>query len=114
MTLIMWGLTPDPDWSTLISTSTMLGAFNLTGYSSPEYDKLWTQQTSEMDPAKRKAVIDEMSALLLKDQVFAPICYTQIVTAWNKQWQGVPDAGTPFGFYSYLNKTQFNALAVQK
>jgi len=114
MTLIMWGLTPDPDWSTLISTSTMLGAFNLTGYSSPEYDKLWTQQTSQMDPDKRKAIIDQMSALLVKDQVFVPICYTQIVTAWNKQWQGVPDAGAPFGFYTYLNKTQFNALAVQK
>ena len=114
MTLMLWGLTPDPDWSTLISTSTMLGAFNLTGYSSPEYDKLWTQQTSEMDPAKRKAIIDQMSALLVKDQVFVPICYMQMVTAWNKQWQGVPDAGAPFGFYTYLNKTQFNALAVQK
>jgi peptide/nickel transport system substrate-binding protein len=114
MTLILWGLTPDPDWSLLISTSTMLGAFNLTGYSSPEYDKLWTQQTSQMDPANRKATIDQMSALLVKDQVFVPICYTQIVTAWNKQWQGVPDAGAPFGFYTYLNKTQFNALAVQK
>ena len=114
MTLMLWGLTPDPDWSTLISTSTMLGAFNLTGYSSPEYDKLWTQQTSEMDTDKRKAIIDEMSALLVKDQVFVPICYIQQVTAWNKQWQGVPDAGAPFGFYTYLNKTQFNALAVQQ
>ena len=114
MTLIMWGLTPDPDWSLLISTSTMLGAYNLTGYSSPAYDKLFEQQSSEMDPAKRKAIIDQMSTLLQKDQVFVPICYTQIVTAWNKQWQNVPDAGAPFGFYSYLNKTQFNTLAVQK
>ena len=112
MTLIMWGLTPDPDWSTLISTSTMLGAYNLTGYSNPEYDKLWTQQTSEMDAAKRKAIIDQMSAMLVDDVVFMPICYQQMVTSWNKKWQGVPDAGTPFGFYAYLNKTQFNALGV--
>jgi peptide/nickel transport system substrate-binding protein len=114
MTLMLWGLTPDPDWSTLIWTSTMLGAYNLAGYSNPEYDKLWTQQTSEMDAAKRKAIIDQMSALLVKDQVFMPICYIQQATSWNKQWQGVPDAGAPFGFYTYLNKTQFNALAVQQ
>jgi len=114
MTLILWGLTPDPDWSTLISTSSMLGAYNLPGYSNPAYDKLWTQQTSQMDPVKRKAIIDQMSALLVKDVVWMPICYTQMVTAWNKQWQNVPDAGAPFGFYTYLNKTQFNALAVQK
>jgi peptide/nickel transport system substrate-binding protein len=113
MTIIMWGLTPDPDWSTLISTSTMLGAFNLTGYSNPDYDKLWTQQTSEMDAAKRKAIIDQMSGMLVDDVVFHPICYTQMVTSWNNKWQGVPEGGTPFGYYSYLNKTQFNSLAVQ-
>jgi len=114
MTLIMWGLTPDPDWSLFISTSTMLGAYNLTGYSNPTYDKLYEQQSSEMDAAKRKALIDQLSMLLQTDQVFLPICYTQIVTAWNKQWQNVPDAGAPFGFYTYLNKTQFDTLAVQK
>ena len=112
MTLIMWGLTPDPDWSTLISTSTMLGAYNLTGYSNPDYDKLWGQQTSEMDAAKRKEYIDQLSAMLVDDVVFHPICYTQMVTSWNKKWQGVPEGGTPFGYYSYLNKTQFNALGV--
>ena len=112
MTLIMWGLTPDPDWSTLISTSTMLGAYNLTGYSNPEYDKLWGQQTSEMDAAKRTAFIDQLSAKLVQDVVFHPIAYTQMVTSWNKKWQGVPDGGAPFGYYSYLNKLQFNALEV--
>jgi len=113
MTLIMWGLTPDPEWSTLISTSTMLGMYNLTGYSNPAYDKLWEQQTSEMDAAKRKALIDQMSEILQNDKVILPICYTQLVTAWNEKWQNVPDAGTVFGFYTYLNKTQFNSLAVQ-
>lgn len=112
MTLIMWGLTPDPDWSTLISTSTMLGAYNLTGYSNPEYDKLWSQQTSEMDAAKRTAIIDQLSTKLVQDVVFHPIAYTQMVTSWNKKWQGVPEGGAPFGYYSYLNKLQFNALEV--
>ena len=114
MTLIMWGLTPAPDWSLEISTSQMLNVYNLTGYSNPSYDKLWKQESSEMDPAKRKAIIDQMSTLLQKDQVFVPTCYTQILAAWNKQWQNVPDSGSVFGFYTYLNKTQFDRLAVQK
>jgi peptide/nickel transport system substrate-binding protein len=114
MLISMFGLTPDPDWSLMIPTSQMLGVYNLVGYSNPEYDKLWSQQTSEMDADKRKAIIDQMSALLQKDQVFAPISYVQIVTAWNNKWQGVPEGGSPFGYYHYLNKTQFNALAVQQ
>jgi peptide/nickel transport system substrate-binding protein len=114
MTLIQWGLTPDPDWSLQISTSQMLNVYNLNGYSNPTYDTLWKQQSSQMDPAKRMATISQMSALLQKDQVFVPICYTQILAAWNKQWQNVPDAGSVFGFYTYLNKTQFDRLAVQK
>jgi hypothetical protein len=43
-----------------------------------------------------------------------PVCYMQIITAWNKQWQNVPDGGSVFGYYTYLNKTQFAGLAVQK
>ncbi len=113
MMLTNWGLTPDPDWSLMISTSQMLGVYNPTGYSNPEYDKLWTQQTSEMDANKRKQIIDQMSAMLVNDVVNHSICYTELVLAWNKKWQGVPDGGSPFGYYHYLNKTQFNALAVQ-
>ncbi len=114
MTLSGYGLTPDPDWSLMISTSQMLGVYNVAGYSNPEYDKLWSQQTSEIDPAKRKQIIDQMSAMLLDDVVTHNICYMQVVTAWNKKWQGVPAGGTPFGYYAYLNKTQFNSLAVQQ
>ena len=110
----MWGSTPDPDWSLLISTSSMLGAYNLTGYSNPEYDKLWTQQTSEMDAAKRKAIIDQMSTLLVKDQVVMPIATSRRSPRGTSSGRASPTAAAPFGFYSYLNKTQFNALAVQK
>ena len=114
MTLIKWGLTPDPDFSLVVYTSAMLSAYNLQGYSNPTYDKLYQQQTSELDATKRKAIIDQMSALLQKDQVEMPIAYDESVTAWNTQWQNVTSGGTAFGFYSYLNKTHFNALAVQK
>ena len=113
MMVIQYGLTPDPDWSLMISTSTMLGVFNPTGYSNPAYDDLWTQQTSEMDAAKRKALVEQMSTMLVDDVVNHSLCYSEVVTAWNKKWQGVPGGDSPFGYYHYLNKTQFNALAVQ-
>jgi peptide/nickel transport system substrate-binding protein len=113
MLVTQWGLTPDPDWSLMISTSQMLGVYNPTGYSNPEYDKLWTQQTSEMNADKRKALIEQMSTMILDQVVNHSLVYTQSVTAWNKKWQGVPQGDSPFGYYHYLNKTQFNSLAVQ-
>ena len=113
MLVSQWGLTPDPDWSLMISTSQMLGVYNPTGYSNPEYDELWTQQTSEMDAAKRKAIVEQMSTMMVDEVVNHSLCYTEVVTAWDKKWQGVPDGGSPFGYYHYLNKTQFNTLAVQ-
>jgi peptide/nickel transport system substrate-binding protein len=113
MMLTMWGLTPDPDWSLLISTSQMLGVYNPSGYSNSEYDDLWAQQTSEMDAAKRKAIIDQMSAMLVDEVVNVSLAYTQDVVAWDKKWQGVSEGGSVFGYYHYLNKTQLNGLAVQ-
>jgi peptide/nickel transport system substrate-binding protein len=113
MMVIQFGLTPDPDWSLMISTSTMLAVYNPTGYSSPEYDELWGQQTSEMDAAKRKTIVEQMSAMLVDDVVNHSLCYTEVVTAWDRKWQGVPEGGSPFGYYHYLNKTQFNSLAVE-
>jgi peptide/nickel transport system substrate-binding protein len=113
MLVIQYGLTPDPDWSLMISTSQMLAVYNPTGYSNPEYDKLWTQQTSEMNADKRKALVEQMSTMMLDQVVNHSLAYTQVVTAWNKKWQGVPQGDSPFGYYHYLNKTQFNSLAVQ-
>lgn len=112
--IVVYGVTPDPDFSLFIFTGGMRGAYNPSGYNNPEYDKLYAQQGGEIDPAKRKALIDNMVTLLQGDQVEMPLVSWQMVTAWNKQWQNVADLGCVFGFFGYTDKTEFNRLALMK
>jgi peptide/nickel transport system substrate-binding protein len=114
MLLTGWGLSPDPNGSLILSTSALLGSSNPTGYSNPTYDKLFDEQSAETDPAKRKAIIDEMAGLLEQDQVYLPLYGGQIVTAWNAKWTGVEEMGSALGFYMPLRKSLFDSLAVQQ
>lgn len=108
-----WGVSPDPAGMLILSTSALLGSSSPTGFSDPTYDKLYDEQAAEVDPEKRKALIDEMAGILQDQQVYIPLYSGEIVTAWNEKWTGVQEAGSPLGFYMPLNKQIFNALAVQ-
>ncbi len=108
-----WGVSPDPAGMLILSTSALLGSSSPTGYSDPTFDKLYDEQASELDPEKRKAIIDEMAGMLQDQQVYVPLYSGQVITAWNEKWTGVQDAGSPLGFYMPLNKQIFNTLAVQ-
>jgi peptide/nickel transport system substrate-binding protein len=109
-----WGAFPDPFLGLLTFTTGMRGVYNPEGYSNPQYDKLYQQQEAALDPAKRKAIIDQMSTLLQQDQAEIPLVYTQYVTAWNKKWQNVPEAGSLVGWPSYIGKDIFTNLYLQK
>jgi peptide/nickel transport system substrate-binding protein len=110
--LAVYGLTPDPDFSLLVYTGPMRGAYNPCGYSNAAYDKLYNEQNTATDAAARTAVIDKMVAKLQKDRVEIPLVYWQMATAWNAKWQNVADIGSVFGFFSYVDKTQFTKLAL--
>ncbi len=114
MSLIDFGAQPDPNLGLQCYTSAMLGVYNWNGYSNPKYDKLWSQQVSEMDTANRKAIIDQMSALLTQDQVEIPLLYHGFPTAWNPQWQEVPTAGGLGGWPDYFSRDVFTKLWLKK
>jgi len=48
------------------------GSVNWTGYSNPEADKLWQQQTQTTDPAKRKELTRQIERILLTDLPAVP------------------------------------------
>lgn len=109
-----WAAGPDPDLGLMTFSSAMLGVYNPTGYSSPKYDDLYAQQSAEVDASKRKAIIDQMSALLQQDVAEIPIAYAQNVTSWNAKWQNVPDAGFFGGWPNYAGKDIFTTLWLQQ
>ncbi|HEX9494746.1 MAG TPA: ABC transporter substrate-binding protein [Candidatus Limnocylindria bacterium] len=59
------------DWLSRYWSTT--GPLNTWGYSNPAFDKLCAQEQQELDPAKRKAIIDQAQELLHQDMVAVPI-----------------------------------------
>src|SRR3954447_24151659 len=63
-----WGGDPyDPGLLLNLLTTKAIGGSSASFYSNPEYDRLYDQQTSEFDTAKRKAVVQQMIAISQRD-----------------------------------------------
>lgn len=65
-----WSLSPDPDYQLGINTCMQLptdtegnGGTSQDGYCDPEFDKLYQQQRTELDPQKRIDIVHEMLAM---------------------------------------------------
>lgn len=66
------------------------GARNVWGYSNSQVDKLFLQQSSELDFAKRKQLLDQIvDIIVLKDVAYAPLPTTDTAGYWWKRIQGV-------------------------
>ncbi|WP_138506841.1 peptide ABC transporter substrate-binding protein [Nostoc sp. PA-18-2419] len=46
---------------------------NTSRYCNPEYDKLWQQSNTELNPQQRRQLIIQMNDLLIKDQAVIPL-----------------------------------------
>ena len=105
---------PDPDSGLNIFTTSLRGAVSPTGVSDAAFDKLFAQESQETDPVARKAIIDQMVAMMQQNHMEIPLVYWQSIAAWDKRWQNVPDLASIFYFFSYTNKTEFTQLGVQQ
>jgi oligopeptide transport system substrate-binding protein len=62
---------------------------NLTGYSNPRYDSLLAEATSQPDPARRRALLEEAERLMLADHPLLPIYFyvnKHLVKPWVRGW----------------------------
>ena len=105
--------TPDPDNQLSIFTTSLRGAVSPTGVSDPAFDKLFAQESQETDPVARKAIIDQMVAMMQQNHMEIPLVYWQVIVAWDKRWQNVADLASIFTIISYTNKAEFVRLARQ-
>lgn len=64
-------------------TARRMGAFNVLGYNNPEMDKLLQDAAIEMDEAKRRKLLEDANAVLLKDRQRLPI--VAVGSAWAMQ-----------------------------
>ena len=83
--LIIWGWGSDPDPSFLLSvmrTDEIPTGMSETGYSNPDYDTLFDEQSKELDPAKRKEIVWKMQEILHQDVVHIIPFYSKAVQAY--------------------------------
>jgi len=69
-----WSIGPDPDYQLGINTCAALptetdgtGATNQDGWCNAEFDKMYQEQRTETDPAKREAIVHDMLVLNYTD-----------------------------------------------
>lgn len=104
--LFSWGWIPDPDPDSALSWFTCDqrppdGATygnNDAYYCNPEYDALFHQQRSTLDPNERWAIVQEMQRIFYEDSAYAVMWYDPVFSAWRgDRWTGFVPQPQPDG-----------------
>ena len=82
--VILWGWSSgaDPDLLNILTTAEIPTGTSETGYSNPEYDKLYEEQETTVDQAKRKEIVWKMQEIMLRDVPYIIPYYQQKVQAY--------------------------------
>jgi peptide/nickel transport system substrate-binding protein len=81
---------PISDFSPLASTYFKTGGSqNFGGYSNPAFDALLLQSNRELDPAKRRTLLDQMQDMLDQDPPWLFIGYTDHLLMWRSTVKGL-------------------------
>jgi peptide/nickel transport system substrate-binding protein len=89
--MFIWYWSPDPDPNFMLSvlTTSQVGGWSDTFYSNPEYDRLFAQQTTTVDPQARQQIIWQMQQMLYRESPYIILCYPQQLEAYDvKKWAG--------------------------
>jgi peptide/nickel transport system substrate-binding protein len=82
-------------------------------WSDPTYDKLWTQQSQELDPQKRKAIAYQMQQIFYQASPYIVLDYPKLLEAWNtSRWQGWTRIPQPNGAVAFITDNVSNYYKV--
>lgn len=76
---------PDEMVYNLLHSANIATGYNFVGYSNPDYDRLAEAQRSEMDQARRAAIVREVQEVVNRDQPYAFLVHPVNLQAFNKQ-----------------------------
>ncbi|MFN8232360.1 MAG: ABC transporter substrate-binding protein [Actinomycetota bacterium] len=107
-----WGVTPDPDFILSSFTSGQCGFWSDTCYANPEYDRLYKQQQTTLDPDERALIVDEMQQIIYRDTPEIVLWYANWFEAWRAdRWTGFVRWPEPDG--SVLWENYYSARVVR-
>ena len=117
-----WGSDPDPDFILSVVTCEQWGSWSDTFYCNKEYDRMYQEQKTLLDPAQRAQVVKQMQQMVYEDAPYVPLYYDVDIQAYRNDrytgWVRQPDreGGSIFfayGPYSYVNVRPVSAQRTQ-
>ena len=82
-------------------------------WSNKEYDDLWTQQSQELDPQKRKEIAYRMQEIFYEASPYIILTYPKTLQAWNTdKWEGWKRIPQPNGAVAYISDNVSNYYKV--
>jgi peptide/nickel transport system substrate-binding protein len=84
-----WGGDYDPGFLLSIFLTNQINGWSDSAWSDPQYDRLFEQQASELDPQKRKAIVWQMEQIIYQQSPYVVLVYPQTLQVYDTQhWQG--------------------------
>jgi len=82
-------------------------------WSNKQYDDLWTQQSQQLDPQKRRAIAYQMQQLFYEQTPYIVLTYPKVLEAWNtSRWQGWVRIPQPSGAVAFISDNVSNYYKV--
>jgi peptide/nickel transport system substrate-binding protein len=110
--LAMWDWFPliDPDFMLSVLTTEQWGNWSDTGYSNPEYDKLYKEQGLAINADKRHEIVHKMQQIEYNDRPYIILNNNQTIDAWSNGWTGFTDHESVLGLFNNLSKVPFSVV----
>jgi peptide/nickel transport system substrate-binding protein len=108
--MAMWGWDAfiDPNYILSVLTCNQRGNLSDSGYCSPAYDKLFAEQASATNEAKRRQVVYQMQKIVAADRPYLVLVYVNVLEGWSKKWCGI--LTSPDGFANYFSKNPMEQI----
>lgn len=79
----------DPSFILSVLTSGQIGGWSDTGWSDPQYDRLYSEQAATLGPSERKSIVEEMQRIVYEQSPYIVIAYPEALEAIDTgRWRG--------------------------
>jgi peptide/nickel transport system substrate-binding protein len=78
----------DPDFMLSVVTKGQWCSWSDTGWDNPDYDKMYEQQATTVDPNGREQLVKEMQKIIYDNVLYTQLVEEQAIDAHRKDWEG--------------------------
>jgi peptide/nickel transport system substrate-binding protein len=78
----------DPDFMLSVVTKGQWCSWSDTGWDNPDYDKMYEQQATTVDPNEREQLVKEMQKIIYDNFLYTQLVEEQAIDAHRKEWDG--------------------------